>query len=154
MAEVTRGFLNAEIGGLTDIIRDLNSAKASLRDGLIKGVQEAGEEIAVIARGYVPVRHGTIRDSIQVRNLQTSGSIISCEVGPDPTLPYVFQREFGGEIHAVNAPFLVFKTYDGVWHRCKSVYQRAIPYMEPAWRLGQTIAAERIHQNVFGAFGE
>ena len=42
------------------------------------------------------------------------------------------QHEFGGVIKAKNAPYLVFQTEDGVWHKVKAVTQPPHPHFQPA----------------------
>jgi hypothetical protein len=42
------------------------------------------------------------------------------------------QHEFGGVIKAKNAPYLVFQTEDGAWHKVKAVTQPPHPHFQPA----------------------
>jgi len=47
-------------------------------------------------------------------------------------LPYAPVHEFGATIRATRAPFLRFKTRDGMWHSKKKVKIPARPFLRPA----------------------
>lgn len=103
------------------------------------------------AKSRAPVRTGNLRRSIHIgghTELARDYHGVTGEVGPGVPGPehrgrasavyigtnviYAKQREFGGTITAKNAPYLVWRDYDGGWHRARSVHQAATPYMRPA----------------------
>lgn len=55
---------------------------------------------------------------------------------------YAAIHEYGGIIRARRAPYLVFRTYDGRWHRVKKVRMPARPYARPALKKEQAKASE------------
>ena len=59
-------------------------------------------------------------------------------------LVYAAIQEYGGTIKAKNAPYLVFKTADGQWHRVKAVTIPARPYLTPAMQTERDNAIKEI----------
>ncbi len=148
MATVTQGFLSARLEGFDQFRAGWEGFSDKLAAATQQGLEDAGNIFVELAKDYCPVDEGTLRDSIQIREKSDK----SVTVGPDPSLPYVFQREFGGVITAKNAPYLVFRTKDGQWHKCKSVNQPAHPYMAPAWNMGKDKAAAALASRVYQVF--
>ena len=75
-------------------------------------------------------KHGTYRTSIHVEGPFDSSEGPYCVTGTDNIAAR--QHEFGGVIKAKNAPYLVFQTEDGAWHRVKAVTQPPHPHFQPA----------------------
>ena len=81
------------------------------------------------AKTKAPFDTGVLAGSIGSEILRGPGSEIIGKVGTK--IIYGPIQEFGGTIHAKNAPYLVFQTKDGSWHSVKSVTIPAHPYLRP-----------------------
>ncbi len=113
--------LAAKLGRLSD-----DMAGKALEDATTAGallVQNAAVRKA-------PFLTGTLRRSIHIRTSFRSRTRAVVAVGTN--VVYGAIQEFGGIIRAKTAPFLVFRTKDGRWHRTKSVQIPAHPFMRPA----------------------
>lgn len=87
-----------------------------------KALQDAANKAKGLMVVMAPTHTGDLRRSIKIE-WEGNGSVF---VGPNVRaesngFDYAQAAEHGRKaIHAKNAPFLVFRTYDGRWHRVKS----------------------------------
>lgn len=89
---------------------------------------------------FAPYKSGTLRRSITTRMARQEGIV-------GTNLVYAKQREYGGEIKAKNAPYLVFQV-KGHWVRKKSVIQKATPFFAPAYQSTLEVAASIIKKEI------
>lgn len=111
-------------GGL--IVQNAAKAKAPYRTGNLRRSIHIGghEDLAADYNGIIE------EQGPAVPNPEINGAVVAIYIGTN--VIYAKQREYGGTISTKNAPFLVWQDYDGNWHRARSVYQAATPYMRPA----------------------
>jgi len=86
--------------------------------------------VETAAKHKAPKETGSLARSMHTEIAEVNPAYAKAIVGTD--LEYAAQVEFGGKISAKNAPYLVFKTKDGKWHKVKSVTQVPQPYLRPA----------------------
>jgi HK97 gp10 family phage protein len=83
------------------------------------------------AKENAPYKTGDLRGSIHVEPMISGKDETIVKVGP--SVIYGRIQEYGGTIRTKNAPWLVFRTADGNWHKVKSVEIPAHPYLRPAF---------------------
>ncbi len=128
--------LAVKILGKEEAVAKIRVVKEAAQAALLVSVRGGGLVVERYAKTKSPIETGSLRRSIHVEILEVDRDHAAAIIGTD--LVYAAQVEFGGEIHAKNAPFLVFKTKDGQWHSVKSVTQIPQPYLRPA--LDENIA--------------
>ena len=149
-----RGFIHFEVEGL-ESLKGALEARISGFDAICDSAIEGAAEILVrrmkelCKRGamYPHGADGSLQDSISAKKL---GPRLFA-VGPG-NLPHARIREYGGVIRAKNAPYLVFQTYDGQWHRCKQVYHPACPYIRPAYAQTAPEMVQYVASHITEAF--
>ena len=100
-------------------------------ENLKAAVQLGASPIQNSAKEKAPYKAGHLHRTIHTETKLLSPRAAEATIGTD--LIYAGIQEFGGTIKAKNAPYLVFRTEDGRWHRVKSVTLPARPYMRPAF---------------------
>jgi|GEM_PF-1667203 hypothetical protein len=124
---------------ISDFVRfakdiDNLAKKAEAREALgpkLSGQEYSNDVKAIAPLGSMPGEsHGDYRRAIHAEMSQENGHPV-CFVGTNKI--QAKQLEFGGSIKAKNAPYLVFKTYDGDWVRTKEVFQPGVPHFRPAF---------------------
>ncbi len=83
-----------------------------------------------------------------------SGDPSSSFVAVGSNLKYAPVHEFGATIRAKNAPFLVFKTLDGAWHKIKKVVIPARPFLQPAVQDSREVIRKLAGQTFMQAYRE
>jgi phage gpG-like protein len=83
----------------------------------------APSERSELTGGKIQVERGHLRDSMSYNVLGETG----VEWGSN--LIYAAQRQFGGSIRAVNAPFLRWQGPGGDWHSALEVFQPPRPFL-------------------------
>jgi len=146
------GNISAKIENSDALKRMIESRISGMRSILDEATQEAGEIIRDEMRYRAPRDTGGLAKDITVEREATGSLESAVTIGPR-TFPGARMREYGGVIRAKNAPFLVFKTKDGVWHKCKSVVQPATPYIRPAIVAKRAEAAARLASKIRKGFG-
>ena len=148
---------------------DIKSALERLTESVVKDMAYAsliagGLLIQNAAKQKAPWRTGTLRRSIHIGgathlapdfaggeeydDIGETGDGWSIKVGTN--LVYARIQEYGGVIHAKDAPYLVFKTKDGSWHSVKSVTIPARPYLRPAFDENREVVLREVAET-FGA---
>lgn len=147
------GSISAQIEVSPALLEKIKNFRSNIRPILDDATQVAGEILQAEMRYRAPKHTGQNLDpDIQVKR-QSTGDL-SSEVLVGPTdFPGARQREYGGIIRAKNAPFLVFQTYDGEWHACKSVNQPATPYIRPAIVAKRNAATAKLASMVRKGWG-
>jgi HK97 gp10 family phage protein len=104
---------------------------------------------------------GFLKGSIGVGQITSGGYHAEAEWGSYGCI-YAKIHEFGGIINAINGPYLVFMTDDGLWHSVPLVDIPAQPYIRPAQNQNQeearramlTVLVGEIHKaGVYNAGG-
>jgi len=142
--------ISITLTGLPELKSKLNRLSDATRGQTLERALVSGALlVANAAKEKAPWKTGNLRRSIHVGGEGVKGGLEQPTTGTDiggkvsgsefaevlvgTNVEYAAQREFGGTIVAKNAPYLVFKTYDGAWHKVKSVTQPARPYLRPAF---------------------
>ena len=124
--------ISATIEGSDALLDKIKNFRSDIQSILDEGTIAAGEILQKEMQYRAPRDTGGLANDITVEREDTEGDLSSAvSVGPR-TFPGARMREYGGIIKAINAPYLVFQTKDGAWHKCKSVTQPATPYIRPA----------------------
>lgn len=123
-------MIEIEVIGQKEARAKFKALKLAIGPALKISVQGGAYVVRNAAIANVPRETSSLARSIHVEIKQVSNTYARAIVGTD--LEYAAQVEFGGTITAKNAPYLVFKTRDGIWHRVKSVTQVPQPYLRPA----------------------
>lgn len=106
-------------------------------NNLEPAVQQMGDVIANAGKHHAPYKTGTLRDSIQTRDIEVSGMTASAKVGPSDDVSYALIQEKGGFVPA-EEPFIEPVTkkalaFNGrIYKHVKRHYIPAHPYMAPA----------------------
>ncbi len=116
--------------GKEEAIKKIRAIKTAVSTGLVVSVRAGGLVVEKYAKDKVPRWTGNLSRSIHVEIVEVTPIFAAAIIGTD--VEYAAQVEFGGTIKAKNAPYLVFKTRDGQWHKVKSVTQVPQPYLRPA----------------------
>lgn len=146
--------LKVTMVGDKEVARALKKLGANLAGRkLLSAVVSGAAILRNQAKLLAPIKSGTLRRSIHIGDhtdlnpdwnpsehdppysdihgeIKTP-DLAQVEVGTN--LIYAPIQEFGGTIHAKNAPYLVFKTKDGAWHSVKSVQLHPAAYMRGAY---------------------
>jgi len=147
------GTISATLENSDALKRMLEKRIADLSPVLEEATEAAGNIILEEMKYRAPKHTGqNLEPDLQIRNRENTETSSSLEVGPKD-FPGARQREYGGVITAKNAPFLVWKDYEGNWHRAKSVYQPPTPYIRPAIVAKRGVAAAKLASMVRKGFG-
>lgn len=116
-------------------------------------IQTGGDIVANAAKGHAPVKSGTLRDSIQTREIKVDGLTASGKVGPSDDVPYAKIQDKGGFVPAdaeyiepVKKKALAFG--GKVYKRVKRHFIPAHPYMDPAVEETREIAKQAMKGTV------
>lgn len=141
MAKKAQGKVKVALRGDKELVAKLRALdKLAQKEILTNAVTAGGLPILNDAVQNAPHLSGTLRRSLH-QEVKATGKGVVSEIGTD--LEYAAQREFGGEITAKQAPFLVFKI-NGRWVRVRSVTQKATPYLRPAFDSKKGEAVEEV----------
>lgn len=135
MADGTFGTaaFSVQVKGLDAALRKLDRQR--VQQGMQRGMQKVvitlsdQAKLNATARPGPQVDTGRLRSSI-TGTVRNEGASLIGVIGSN--VIYARIHELGGVITAKNAPFLVFKTKDDVWHKVRSVTIPARPYLAPA----------------------
>lgn len=131
-------------------LAELQAALEQFPDEYQKNVKIAmGQSLAMLestAKVKAPYDEGILAGSIGSEILGGPGSEIIGKVGT--SIVYGPIQEYGGTIHAKDAPYLVFQTKDGAWHSVKSVTIPAHPYLRPTLKEKAGQVARLIEQGI------
>ena len=129
--------------GLENVLLDVTARIGSTIKKTRTAVNLAGNQMKTDVQARAPYKTGTYRRSIHAEPMGTNERP---EVRVGTNLIHAAQKEFGGFIYAKNAPYLVFKTYDGDWVSVKRVYQPPQPHFRPVFDLNGPKYLEMIRE--------
>jgi len=118
-----------EVEGLEELRKALEQFPNEWNAHAKTAMKQALIVLESTAKAKAPWDTGALSGSIGSEIVGGPGSEIVGKVGTN--IVYGPIQEYGGTIHAKNAPYLVFQTKDGSWHSVKSVTIPAQPYMRP-----------------------
>mgnify|MGYP004718369195 FL=1 len=137
--------INIEIGGLDNILGNLENISSKLDGAVQNGVAKGGKAIQAQCKGECPVGDtGHLRNSIVEETIGGDGKYTS-EIGP--TADYGIYVELGTGIYAGGrqTPWR-YQDSKGQWHTTRG--QRRHPYMEPGFEAGKDEAVEILTNEV------
>lgn len=123
--------ISVDTSGLRDRIRRM---KTQIQDNLPMAVQEMGDTIGNTAKQLALYKTGTLRDSIETRDIHMEGDSCIGVLGPSDDVPYAAIQEFGGFVFPKEGNNVLHWVDDmGIDIFAKYVYIPAHPYMRPAY---------------------